>query len=117
LATRKVTDKTVIQTRDLLNRYLGFQGLTPNRLESNVSALAGNPPRLIRYQRLMAMLAPFGVKTDPPSFEKGKFIDANNPAYEPPIARILADLNDSLVSSVERRGASLRYQLRRHIGL
>jgi hypothetical protein len=40
------------------------------------------------------MLAAFGVKTDLPSFEKRKFIDANHPAYEPLIARIRADLPD-----------------------
>jgi hypothetical protein len=41
------TDKTVIRAGDPLYGYLEFQSLTPDRLEWNASALAGNPPRLI----------------------------------------------------------------------
>jgi len=111
MPSRKEKDKRVIQTRDLLHLYLEFQSLTPDRLKWNASALADNPPRLIRYQRLVAILAAFGIKTDLASFDKGEFIDANNPAYEPLLTRARKELPESLVSSMERRGGHFGSQL------
>ena len=105
-------DETVIRARDLIYGFLDFQGLSPNRLDWAASALAGNPPRLIRYQRLMAILAAFDIKTDLASFEKGEFIDANDPAYEPFVSRARRELPESLVSSMQRRGDDGRSQLR-----
>ena len=105
-------DETVIRAHDLICGFLEFQGLSPDRLDWNASALGGNPPRLIRYQRLMAILAAFGIKTDLASFEKGEFIDANDPAYEPLLSRARRGLPKSLVSSMERRREDGRSQLR-----
>ena len=75
--------------------YLEFQGLTPNKLSWNPSALADNPPRLIRYQRLGAILAEFGIKTDLASFDKGKFINEKDPAYEALLSRASTSLPDA----------------------
>ncbi len=108
-AREKKTD--VIKARDLLWLYLEFRGLAPDRHEWNASALADNPPRLIRYQRLAAILAAFGIKTDLASFDRGEFIDANNPAYEPLLSRARKELPESLVSSMERRGGHFGSQL------
>ncbi len=111
MPSRKEKDKHVIRTRDLLCLYLEFQSLTPDRLKWNASALADNPPRLIRYQRLVAILAAFAIKTDLTSFDRGEFIDTNNPAYEPPLSRAGKELPKSLVSSMERRGGHFETQL------
>jgi hypothetical protein len=112
MASRKEANETVIRPRDRLINYLAFQSLTPNRLHWNPTALADNPPRLIRYRRLVAMLAAFSVNTDLASFENGKFINQSDPAYEPLLARIRTELPEPLVRSMDRRGASLRGQLR-----
>ena len=111
MLSRNEMDETVIRAQDLINFYLEFQGLTPNKLDWNTSALADNPPRLIRYQRLVAILAAFGIKTDLAAFENGKFINENDPAYEPLLSRARTELPESLVSSMDSRGASLRAHL------
>ena len=63
----------VIRAHDLIYGFLEFQGLSPDRLNCTTSALRENPPRLIRYQRLIAMLAAFGIKSDLVSFETREF--------------------------------------------
>jgi hypothetical protein len=64
MPNRKETDSTVIRTRDLLYRYLEFQRLAPQKHKWSASALAGDPPRLIRYQRLVAILGALGIQAD-----------------------------------------------------
>ncbi len=111
MPSRNEKDETVVRAHDLIYHYLEFQGLTPNRLDWSMSALADNPPRLIRYQRLVAILAAFGIKTDLASFDKGEFINENDPAYEPLLSRARKELPESLVSGMDRRGRDLRSQL------
>jgi hypothetical protein len=112
MPNRKETDSTVIRTRDLLYRDLEFQSLTPNNHNWSASAMAGDPPRLIRYQRLVAILGAFRIQIDVASFDKGAIIDVNNPAYEPLLSRARNALPESHVRSMDRRAASLRSQLR-----
>ena len=104
-------DETVIRAHNLIHRFLEFQGFSPDRLDWNASALAGNPPRLIRFQRLMAILAAFGIKTGLASFEKGEFINAHDPACQPLLSRASMEPPKSLVS-MERPGEDGRSQLR-----
>jgi hypothetical protein len=104
--------ETVIRAHNLIYGFLEFQGLSPDRLDWNASALGGNPPRLIRYQRLMAILAAFSIKTDLASFEKGEFINAHDPDYEPLLSRARMELPESLVSSMESWREDGRSQLR-----
>ena len=109
--SRNEKDETVVRAHDLIYHYLDFQGLTPNKLDWSMSALAKNPPRLIRYQRLVAILAAFGIKTDLAAFDRGGFINENDPAYEPLLSRARKELPESLVSGMDRRGRDLRSQL------
>jgi hypothetical protein len=111
MPSRNEKDETAVRAHDLICSYLEFQGLTPNKLSWNPSALADNPPRLIRYQRLGAILAAFGIKTDLASFDKGKFINEKDPAYEALLSRARKECPDALSSSMERRGTDFRSQL------
>jgi len=77
-----------------------------------LAAITANPPRLIRYQRLVAIIAAIGIKTDLASFNQGKLIDADHPAYEPLWSRARKEFPESLVNGVERCGSDLRSQLR-----
>ena len=103
MPNRKETDSTVIRTRDLLYRYLEFQRLAPHKHNWSASAMAGDPPRLIRYQRLVAILGALGIQTDLASFDEGAFIDVNNPAYEPLLSRARNELSESHVRTMNRR--------------
>jgi hypothetical protein len=75
-------EKPDIRAHDLIDRYLEFQTLPPDKHDWNAIALADKPPRLIRYQRLVAILAALDIKTELASFDKGEFIDANDLATD-----------------------------------
>jgi hypothetical protein len=75
-------DQTTFSARDLLYLYLEMRQLTPKEKEWNEKALAENPPRLIRLQRLKALFRAFSIPFDLKKFRKGRFIDWKNPVYE-----------------------------------
>jgi len=91
-------EKTIISTQHLLEQYLEFNGLTPNKENWSEERLAANPPRLVRFQRLVALFKAFGIETEVSSFHKGEFIDVKSPAYRPLLARIRSEVDDEVIA-------------------
>ncbi|MFI5387051.1 MAG: hypothetical protein ACHQ50_13135 [Fimbriimonadales bacterium] len=91
-------EKTIISARELLEHYLEFNGLTPNKENWSEKSLATNPPRLVRFQRLVALFKAFGIETEVSSFHKGEFIDVKNPAYRPLLVRIRSEVDDEVIA-------------------
>jgi hypothetical protein len=104
----------IISAQDLLEHYLDSNGLTPNRKNWSEKRLATNPPRLVRFQRLVALFKALGIKTKVSSFHKGEFIDVKSPAYRPLLARIRRELDDKVIAQhsdpeLHQHRADLRY--------
>ena len=89
--------KSIIGVRDLLELYLDFNSLTPNRNDWTEKRLHRNEPRLIRYQRLVALFRAFDIKTSIATFHEGKFIDWKNPVYRPLFARARQEMVDEII--------------------
>ncbi len=110
-------EKTIIGARELLGLFLDFQVVTPVMRKWTEKGLADNKPRLIRFQRLVALFKAFGIQTTVSSFDEGEFIDVTNPAYGSLLAKIKQDFDSegALRWWIDKKGRSpseLRYVFR-----
>jgi hypothetical protein len=96
-----------LAARDLLYRFLELRSLTPDFDEWSEDRLAGNPPRLVRLRRLIALFRAFKIDWDPVSFAAGHFIQPESPRYAPLLERWVAQMP----AAMARKLGSQNYQL------
>ena len=87
-----MADAMTITARSLLLGFLELRRMSPEFADWTEERLAGNPPRLFRMRRLVAMFRAFGLTWDPPSFIEGKFIHPEQPRYADVLCRLTAEM-------------------------
>ncbi|WP_457746909.1 hypothetical protein [Sulfurimonas sp.] len=70
-----------LTAEDLLKLFLDLLSFSPDIKEWSLEEFQYNEPRLIRYQRLIALLQAFKLPTDIHNFVDGSFIDGTTDIY------------------------------------
>ena len=78
---------------DLLATWIELKTLERNTATWSEEGFTNNPPRLVRYRRLMALFRAFGMTCDPLSFEHGEFIDEEHAEHGQLLKRVASRLN------------------------
>ena len=90
--------------RKLLNLVLEFDHLTPG-FAKGLNTIENNPPRLIRHQRIQALLHALDINADFKSFVDGSFV----------LQRDLEDYNPVVEEIVHISGSCRRFQFKHEI--
>ncbi|MFT4127624.1 MAG: hypothetical protein QM662_15515 [Gordonia sp. (in: high G+C Gram-positive bacteria)] len=90
-----------VTARSVLAAYLDLRWLESDVSRWGEEALADNPPRLIRFRRLRALLAAFDLPADPVDFTEGRFIDGTDARYIDVVSEIV-DVTDRSVATISR---------------
>jgi hypothetical protein len=86
------TNDDGITARNFISEFFDLWGLSPDLADWTEERMAGNPPRLIRLQRLIAMTRALGVPWGPTSFVEGRFIQPDDSRYASVFEKLAHDL-------------------------
>ncbi len=97
-------DSIFLNPIDLIDKIIEFQGLTPNRIEWDLTLLKSNPPRFYLLQQIQALILAFNnEKVSLSQFIQGDFIEQRQLSeYNLFIQKIIDDTADEESSFYER---------------
>ncbi|ALG85405.1 hypothetical protein [Gordonia phthalatica] len=98
----------------LLDAYLDLHGLAPASQRWSEREFADNPPRALRYRRLIALLTAFGLPTSITMFEAGAFIGEDDSRYLDLIPELF-NVDDESVATVTAISGDRAHERRFHL--